>query len=93
MLIFVCKIMDVMSQVELYQSVLLKLDQLTAKELAALDAYLSVMVKGSKAQAKPKGIAHLAGAWKNWDDADFEEFLQITRQIRQDMFAPRQFSL
>lgn len=82
-----------MSQVELYQSVLLKLGQLPARELAALDVYLSRLVTPKKAPAKPKGIAHLAGAWKNWDDADFEDFLQITRQIRQDMFAPRQFSL
>lgn len=70
-----------MSQIELYQSVLLKLGRLSAKELAALDAYLSLLTTSKKAQAKPKGIAHLAGAWKNWDDADFEDFLQITRQI------------
>lgn len=82
-----------MSQIELYQSVLLKLGQLPAKELAALDAYLSVLATPKEAYKKTKGIAHLAGAWKNWDDQDFEDFLQITRQIRQDMFMARPFSL
>ena len=82
-----------MSQGELYQSVLMKLGQLPDKELAALDAYLSLLAKGSKTHSKSRNIAHLAGAWKHWDDHDFEDFLQITRQIRQDLFASRQFSL
>ena len=82
-----------MSQIELYQSVLLKLGQLPPKELGALDAYLSLLATPKEAPAKPKSIAHLAGAWKNWNDRDFEDFLHITRQTRQEMFVPRQFSL
>ena len=83
-----------MSQVELYQSVLLKLGQLSGKELAALDSYLTLLTKGNKTQTPAnKGIAHLAGTWKNWEDRDFEDFLHITQQIRQDLFAPRQSSL
>lgn len=83
----------VMSQVELYQSVLLKLGSLPAKELAVLDTYLSFLEKRNKPEVKPEGIAHLAGAWKNWDSNEFEEFLRITREIRQDIFMHRQFSL
>lgn len=50
-----------MSQIELYQSVLLKLGRLSAKDLAALDAYLSLLTTPKAAKAKPEGIAHLAG--------------------------------
>jgi len=81
-----------MSQVELYQSVLLKLGRLSANELATLDAYLSRLVTKA-GQIKPESIGHLAGAWENWDDSDFEDFLQFTEQNRGDMLAPRQFSL
>jgi hypothetical protein len=82
-----------MSQVELYQSVLLKLGQLPSKDLAALDAYLSLLTKKNTPSVKTKGIAHLAGAWKNWEGQEFEDFLQITQQIRSDLFTPRQFGL
>jgi hypothetical protein len=82
-----------MPQVELYQSVLLKLGQLQGKDLAALDAYLSLLTKKNTPIVETKGIAHLAGAWKNWEGHDFEDFLQFTQQIRNDLFAPRQFGL
>jgi hypothetical protein len=82
-----------MSQVELYQSVLQKLGQLPGKDLADLDAYLSLLAGRNRRSGKNNGIAHLAGAWQNWDDHDFEDFLQMTRQIRNELFVPRHFSI
>ena len=82
-----------MSQVELYQSILLKLGQLPSEDLSDLDAYLSFLTKKSNSTTKVKGIAHLAGTWKNWEEKDFEDFLHITQQIRNDLFTSRQFSL
>ena len=80
-----------MSQVELFQSVLQKLGQLPVHELADLDGYLSVLVKRSA--PKRKGIAHLAGAWSDWNEQEFKDFLQMTRTTRQDMISLRQFDL
>jgi hypothetical protein len=82
-----------MSQVELYQSVLLKLGQLPASELVILNNYLTHLTRHKNIHHKPAGVAHLGGAWKSWDDHDFEEFLQFTQKIRNDLFAPRSFSV
>lgn len=82
-----------MSQVELYQSVLLKLGQLPVHKLAILDNYLTLLTQMSKTLLKTEGIAHLAGSWKSWDNSDFEEFLHLTRQTRDDLFTPRAFNL
>ena len=71
-----------MSQIELYQSVLSNLGRLPAQELATLDAYLTRLVKRASPRKNTKGIAHLAGAWKDWNDADFEDFLKTTHETR-----------
>ena len=73
-----------MSQIELYQSILLKLGQLPSSSLAEVDAFLSEV---AKKQARPKKaryktrLAQIAGAWKDWDDKEFNAFLDTTRQI------------
>ncbi len=86
-----------MSHAELYQSVLLKLGLLPAKELADLDAYLSQRVKKRQPELKPKNgqskVLKSAGAWKDWDDKDFEDFLRLARQSREEMFNDRAFQL
>jgi hypothetical protein len=86
-----------MSDIELYQSVLLKLGQLPAKELADLDAYLSQRIRQRRVRHKPKNgssnVSKSAGAWKDWDDKEFEDFLRITREAREEMFADREFQL
>ena len=80
-----------MSQLALYQSVLQKLGQLSPNDLAELDAFLSRLVKQKKT-AKPKNaISHLAGAWENWDDNAFEEYLKDTQQTRENLFIHQPF--
>jgi hypothetical protein len=85
-----------MSQIELYQSVLAKLGQLPVQELAALDRYLSQRLKNQGAK-RPKSersnILKTAGAWKDWDDREFEDFLNIGRQTRNEMFSDRNMEL
>ena len=75
-----------MSDTKLYQSVLSKLGQLPPKELAVLDTYLGVLLQRAS-KDKPTDIAHLAGAWSDWDDEEFEDFLNTTRQTRQELFS------
>ncbi len=84
-----------MSQIELYQSILLKLGQLPTASLAEVDAFLSEIAKKKTHHKKSRYKTHLAqiaGAWKDWDDKEFDAFLDTTRQIRQEMFAGREFS-
>lgn len=85
-----------MSQIELYQSILLKLGQLPSTSLAEVDAFLSEIAKKKTRQKKARYKTHLAqiaGAWKDWDEKEFNAFLDTTRQIRQEMFADREFPL
>jgi|GEM_PF-6350523 len=39
------------------------------------------------------GISHLAGAWKDWDEQAFEDFLKVTRESRNELFTPRHIEL
>jgi len=71
--------------------VLQKLVRLPAHELARIDGYLSLLIKRNSAPGKQKAIVHLTGAWKNWDEHEFEDFLQSTRTHRQNMLALRSF--
>ncbi|NUO02767.1 MAG: hypothetical protein HUU01_19335 [Saprospiraceae bacterium] len=80
-----------MSDTKLYQSVLSKLGQLPPKELAVLDAYLGLLLQ--RASKEPTNIAQLAGAWSDWKDEEFEDFLQINRQTRQELFSDRDLLL
>ncbi|MBK7936102.1 MAG: hypothetical protein IPJ82_03090 [Lewinellaceae bacterium] len=85
-----------MSEIELYQSVLLKLGQLPSENLAEVDAFLSGLAKKRtriKTARYKTRLAKIAGAWKDWDDREFNAFLETTRQTRQEMFADRAFSL
>ncbi len=87
-----------MSQIELYQSVLSKLGQLPFQELAELDTYLSVRLRrkptqSQRAKTAQSNVSKVAGAWKDWDNADFEDFLRVLRQTREEMFADRTFQL
>ncbi len=85
-----------MSQIELYQSILRKLGQLPVASLAELDVFLSSLVKKrshAKVTAYKTRLAKVAGAWKDWDDYEFNAFLDTTRQIRREMFADRELSL
>ncbi len=86
-----------MSQIELYQSVLSKLGQLPVQELVELDAYLSVRLKREpmkkSAKTAQSNVSRVAGAWKDWNNADFEDFLGVLRQSREEMFADRAFQV
>ncbi len=86
-----------MTQTELYPSILVKLGQLPTTSLADVDLFLAKLAKQHALRTKPKRyktrLAKIAGAWKNWDDREFNAFLETTRQIRQELFADRPFAL
>ena len=92
---FVKKLTD-MSQIELYQSVLLKLGQLPYTNLAEVDAFLIGL---TRKRSRPNSASYksrlgkVAGAWKDWDDQEFSAFLDTVGQIRLGMFSDRTFSL
>jgi len=84
-----------MTYTELYQSVLQKLGQVPADNLAAIDTFLDGLVKKApkKKQDTREVILNLAGAWKDWDDQQFENFLKQTFEVRRSLFTDRQFDL
>ncbi len=85
-----------MSKVELYQSVLSKLGRLAAKEMADVDAFLTELLKREPQNKNKKGEnknAKLAGAWRDWDEEEFQSFLAHTKQIREEMFSDRKVDL
>lgn len=86
-----------MSQFELYQSILLKLGQLPSANLADVDAFLSEITKKKKRRPKVKyhktNLSEIAGAWRDWDETEFNSFLDSILQIRSEMFLDRDFSI
>lgn len=44
-------------------------------------------------QPGQSGISHLAGAWKDWDEQAFEDYLKVTRETRNELFTPRHIEL
>ncbi len=88
-----------MSEVILYQSVLQKLGQLSPQNLAELDAFLAFLV-----QKQTKGLRgndetlqtlpeQLFGAWKEWDEQEFQSFLDYTNEVRTDLYSNRELDI
>jgi hypothetical protein len=88
-----------MSEVILYQSVLQKLGQLSPQNLAELDAFLAFLV-----QKQTKGFLgndeavqtlpdQLFGAWKEWDEQEFQSFLEYTNEVRADLYGNRELDI
>ncbi len=89
-----------MSEVILYQSVLQKLGQLSPKELFVLDNFLSKLLPQSAENSQPrhgkrkkKPVASLFGAWADWDEKEFQEFLNYNAAVRNDIFSTRDLQL
>lgn len=75
-----------MSEIVLYQSILQKLGQLSPKDLAELDAFLAILVqretKSRQAQNPNQALNELFGAWKDWEEEEFQAFLDHTKEVR-----------
>lgn len=86
-----------MSEIVLYQSILQKLGQLSPKDLAELDAFLAFLVqretKSRQAQNPNQALNELFGAWKDWEEEEFQSFLEHTNEIRTDLFSTREIEL
>jgi hypothetical protein len=82
-----------MSQIALYQSILQKLGQLSPNDLAALDTFLSSLIKQKPKKKPKKSISHLAGAWSKWEETPFQDFLLNTQQTRENLFANHNLDL
>ena len=88
-----------MSEVILYQAVLQKLGQLSPQNLAELDAFLAFLVQKQKGNLRNNEVKpevspdQFFGAWKDWDDQKFQEFLDYTEEVRTDLFGTREFEI
>jgi hypothetical protein len=86
-----------MSEIVLYQSILQKLGQLSPKDLAELDAFLAFLVqretKSRQVQNPNQALNELFGAWKDWEEEEFQSFLEHTKEVRSDLFTTREIEL
>ena len=81
-----------MGQVEvLYQSVLQKLGKISPEKLAVLDNFLTQLVNAEPKNKNftKKVVLNLAGAWKDWDEKEFDQFLNQTKEARESLFSDR----
>lgn len=76
-----------MTQIELYQSVLQKLSAIPVEYLLEVDKFLTTLQKETKQKDK-KGIETLsfAGSWNDMSDEDFEEYKQVIKETRKNLF-------
>ena len=67
-----------MGRIQIYKSILEKLDLIPVDYLVLVDAYLSSLNKNlSKKEENRKVFLALAGSWSDMNKDDFEDFLQI----------------
>ncbi len=82
-----------MTEALLYQSILQKLGQLPVNGLPQVDAFLAFLVsqepKKLGKESPKKSIDHLFGAWKTWDENEFQDFLAHTAEVRNNLFSTR----
>lgn len=71
----------------IYKSILNQLSLIPTDYLQEIDNYLRQLTQ-SIAQKEQRRLAILqfAGAWSDMEEEEFEDFLNTTRNIRQEMF-------
>ena len=72
---------------QLYQSILLDLSQLPVENLPAVAAFLKTLAQqATTKQTNPLKTLAFAGAWNDWSEEEFQEFLRTVKEIRNEMF-------
>jgi hypothetical protein len=87
-----------MTEALLYQSILQKLGQVSPNGLPEVEAFLTLLVSrqtkstGSSNTKKTgkQSIAHLFGAWEDWDEHEFQAFLAHIQEVRANLFSSRE---
>ncbi len=77
-----------MTGIELYQSVLRKLGNVPQIYLEDIDRYLSGLMKKVKKQENNNiaAIMSFSGIWSDMGEEDFTDYLNETRNIRNNLF-------
>ncbi len=72
---------------ETYQSILARLSRIPAHYLQQVDDFLQRFNKEIKEKAQNRAqILALAGSWSDWEEADFQEYLQETKKVGEELF-------
>lgn len=79
-----------MNQTTLYQSVLKKLGNIPAEYLPAIDHFLSQINRAAgrekEKEENRKKILALAGSWSDMSEEDFQDYLQRTKEVGDELF-------
>ncbi|MEK6479061.1 hypothetical protein WJR50_16055 [Catalinimonas sp. 4WD22] len=76
-----------MTQTELYQSVLKKLSKVPAMDLAQVDKFLSQWSDEPENKSKHKDkIMAFAGAWEDMKEEDFQDYLKNAKESGNESF-------
>jgi len=75
------------SMEETYQSILARLSRIPASYLQQVDVYLQRFSQEIQQRAQNREqILALAGSWSDWEEVDFQEYLQGTRNVGDELF-------
>ncbi len=70
-----------------YQSILARLSQIPASYLQQIDDFLQRFSKEVKQKDQNRNqILALAGSWNDWQEEDFQEYLQETKKTGNELF-------
>ncbi|MCB1160573.1 MAG: hypothetical protein H7A25_26040 [Leptospiraceae bacterium] len=74
-------------QESIYQSILNHLSLIPVEYLDMVDSYLKKLALDAKAKEQNRQlILNLAGSWSDMSEEDFEDYLEITKNTRDEMF-------
>ena len=78
---------------QVYQSILARLSRIPASYLQQIDDFLQRFSKDMKQREQNRTqILALAGSWNDWQEEDFQEYLQETKKVGNELFG-RDFEL
>ena len=74
-------------QESIYQSILNHLSLIPVEYLEMVDSYLKKLASDAKQKEKNRAmILNLAGSWNDMSEDDFNDYLKITKQTKDEMF-------
>lgn len=70
-----------------YQSILARLSRIPVSYLQQIDDFLQRFSKEIKQREENRAqILALAGTWKEWQEEDFQDYLQETKRVGTELF-------
>ena len=75
------------NRAEIYQTIIDQLNQVPVDYLPEVNSFLKTLKEGITKKGNRDEILKLAGAWSDFTDRDFQEYLQNIRDVKSEMFS------